>query len=220
MPYLVDRARTLKVDAFAHLGRIRGQRCRSLSRARLLFLSLCLSPLPLARARAPSFLPSLAIAVVRSLFAGLSRALAPFLRVSLHQHAVSFSRASWQMARRVGTESFSELPGSRRPPSLQRRRARASRTKSPSMGALFLMCSRCVSCSVASCILSFIHCVTQYLKPPSMGPLFCLCSRSVFAVVGFPVRVRIEGSGLSSRSVFAEHSSCCVACRQGLGFGL
>ena len=28
IPYLVDRARALKVDAFAHLGRIRGQRCR------------------------------------------------------------------------------------------------------------------------------------------------------------------------------------------------
>jgi len=28
VPYLVDRARTLKVDSFAHLGRIKGQRCR------------------------------------------------------------------------------------------------------------------------------------------------------------------------------------------------
>jgi DNA polymerase delta subunit 1 len=28
IPYLVDRARALKVDIFAHLGRIRGQRCR------------------------------------------------------------------------------------------------------------------------------------------------------------------------------------------------
>jgi DNA polymerase delta subunit 1 len=28
IPYLVDRARTLKVDIFSHLGRIKGQRCR------------------------------------------------------------------------------------------------------------------------------------------------------------------------------------------------